>query len=165
MSPEHLTRCVGCRRQSRMAEGLWHRALTLATDAAQVTSTEDEAQQSRLKRQLDLRAHTLSQREVELDELLRSRERTVKELEDHLRTSLSMLTKRDMTIAALESRLVVAQQEIDGCRARLAKLVQRAITRHRSATTKQGAKSSNVARAHKQGTRKKPKRNPPGKRR
>jgi hypothetical protein len=32
--------------------------------------------------QLELRSHTLSQREIELDELLRSRERTLKELLD-----------------------------------------------------------------------------------
>ncbi len=31
---------------------------------------------------------------MELDQLLRSRERTVKELEEHLRAALSMLTKR-----------------------------------------------------------------------
>jgi hypothetical protein len=58
-----------------------------------------------------LRQHTLSQREIELDELLRSRERTVKELEEHLRAAFSMLTKRDSTIASFETRLTAAQEE------------------------------------------------------
>ena len=84
-----------------LAEGLWQRALAVAVEAAQATSTEADGQLSRLKNQLELRAHTLSQREIELDELLRSRERTLKELEEHLRAALSMLTKRDVTIAAL----------------------------------------------------------------
>src|SRR5580658_4595311 len=101
-----------------LAEGLWQRALSLATDAAKATSTEAEGQLSRLKGQLELRQHTLSQREVELDEQLRSRERTVKEFEDHLRVALSMLTKRDATVASLEVRLDDAQQEIENYRRR-----------------------------------------------
>jgi hypothetical protein len=77
----------------------------LKLTAAQATSTEGEAQLSRLKSQLELRSHTLSQREIELDERLRSRESTIKELEGHLRASLTMLSKRDSAVTALESRL------------------------------------------------------------
>lgn len=87
---------------------------------------------SQLKSQLELGSHTLFQREVELDELLRSRERTVKELEEHLRAALSMLTKPDTPITALESRLASAQQETEDYRARLAKVVQRAVAKNRT---------------------------------
>jgi septal ring factor EnvC (AmiA/AmiB activator) len=113
-----------------LAEGVWQKALLLATDAAQACGTEGDARLANLKSQLELRTHTLSQREVQLDELLRSRERTVKELEEHLRAALSMLTKRDSTITALESRLALAQQETQDYRQRLAKVIQRAVTRH-----------------------------------
>jgi septal ring factor EnvC (AmiA/AmiB activator) len=106
-----------------LAEGLWQRALSLATDAAQASSADGDAQLSRLKSQLELRAHTLSQREVELDELLRARERTVKEPEEHLRAAISTLSNRDATIVAVESRLAAAQQETEGYRQRLAKVV------------------------------------------
>jgi hypothetical protein len=116
-----------------LAEGVWQRALALATEAAQATSTEAEGQLSRLKSQLELRQHTLSHREIELDELLRSRERTVKELEEHLRVALSMLTKRDSTITSLETRLTAAQVETEGYRKRLAKVIQGAVTRQRAA--------------------------------
>src|SRR5580692_4522021 len=54
-----------------LAEGMWQRALSLAVGAAQATSTEAEGQLSRLRNQLELGQHTLSQREIELDELLR----------------------------------------------------------------------------------------------
>jgi hypothetical protein len=74
---------------ANLAEGLWQRALSLATDAAEASGTADEEQLSPLKSRLELRSHTLSQREVELDELVRSRERTVKELEENLRAALS----------------------------------------------------------------------------
>jgi septal ring factor EnvC (AmiA/AmiB activator) len=141
-----------------LAEGVWQRALSLATDAAHATSTEAEGQLARLKSQLELRQHTLSQREVELDELLRSRERTLKELEEHLRAALSMLTKRDVRIAALESRLAAAQQETDGYRNRLANVVQRAVTRHQGAATNRGSKPKKPAQPMKRATPKKPKR-------
>src|SRR5580698_3112779 len=60
-----------------LAEGLWQRALSVAFEAANATSTEADGQASQLKNQLEMRAPTLSQREVELDELVRARERTV----------------------------------------------------------------------------------------
>jgi hypothetical protein len=148
-----------------LAEGLWQSALSVAVEAAQATSTEGDAQLSRLKSQLELRQHTLSQREIELDERLRARERTVKELEDHLRAALSMLTKRDVSIAALESRLAAAQQETEAYRARLAKVVQRAVTRHQRVAKKRVSKPKKPARAAQRPTVKKPKRRRSGRRR
>ncbi len=130
-----------------LAEGLWQRALSVAVEATQATSTLAEGQLSRLKSQLELRAHTLSQREVELDELLRSRERTMKELEEHLRAALLMLTKRDMTIAALEARLATTEQETEDYRRRLAALVQRAVVRHQRAPTRYLSKRKKPGRA------------------
>ena len=148
-----------------LAEGLWQRALVVAVEAAQATSTEAEGQLSRLKSQLELRSHTLSQREVELDERLRARERTVKELEDHLRVSLSMLSKRDVTIAALESRLALTHQQTEDYRQRLAKVVQRAVTRHQGITTKRVPRPKKPARAPKRRIPRKLSRKRSGKRR
>lgn len=130
-----------------LAEGLWQRALSVAVEAAQASGTEAEGQLSRLKSQLELRSHTLSQREIELDELVRSRERTVKELEEHLRAALSMLTKRDVTIAALESRLAATKQETEDYRARLGRVIQRAVKRHQSTSTKKRTNTKPPLRA------------------
>jgi chromosome segregation ATPase len=129
-----------------LAEALWQRALSLATDATGASRTDAEGQLSRLKNQLELRQHTLSQREIELDELVRSRERTVKELEEHLRAALSMLTKRDATITSLESRLATAQQETEDYRQRLAKIVQRGVTDRRRAPAKRTTKRKQSGR-------------------
>jgi chromosome segregation ATPase len=122
-----------------LAEGIWQKALSLAMDAAQATSTEAEVRLTHLKSQLEVRSHTLSQREVELDELLRSRERTVKELKEHLRAAFSILSKRDATIAALETRLAAVHQETDAYRQRLARVIQRAVTRHQVFSAKKGS--------------------------
>jgi septal ring factor EnvC (AmiA/AmiB activator) len=149
-SPDTLRRLPAA--VADLAEGLWQRALSVAVEAAQATSSDAEGQLSRLKSQLELRSHTLSQREVELDELLRSRERTVKELEEHLRTALSMLTKRDMTIAALESRLAATQQETEDYRQRLAKVIHRAVTRHQRSAEMRVIKPKKPARAPKGAT-------------
>jgi hypothetical protein len=148
-----------------LAGGVWQKALLLATEAAQATTTEGEAQLGRLKTQLEQRAHTLSQREIELDELLRSRERTVKELEEHLRAAISMLSKRDATITALETRLTGAQQETEDYRLRLAKVVQRAVARHQSITRKPIAKPNKPARESPRVKPKKRAHKPPRKRR
>jgi Plasmid replication region DNA-binding N-term len=162
-SPDTLRRLPAA--VADLAEGLWQRALSVAIEAAQATSTEGEAQLSRLKSQLELRTHTLSQREVELDELLRSRERTVKELEDHLRAALSMLTKRDVTVRALESRLAAAHQETEEFRQRLAKVIQRAVTRHQGVAAQRVREPKKATQAAKRFTPKKPTRGRPGKRR
>jgi len=138
-----------------LAEGMWQRALSLAIGATQATSTETEVQLSRQKNQLELRQHTLSQREVQLDDLLRSRERTVKELEDHLRAALSMLAKRDLTIAALESRVAATLQETEDYRARLAKVVHRAVMRHQGKAPKRLTRSKKPGRAPSRSIRKK----------
>jgi hypothetical protein len=121
-----------------LAEGLWQQALTVATEAVQGVSKETDGQLSRLKGRLELRAHTLSQREVDMDGLLRSRERTVRELEEHLRAARSMLAKKDVTMAGLEARLAAAQQETQKYRQRLGKVIPRAVTRHQSLTTRTG---------------------------
>ena len=142
-SPDTLRRLPAA--VADLAEGLWHQALTLATNAAQASTTEGEAQLARLKDQLELRTHTLSKREIELDELLRARERTVKELEEHLRAAISMLSKRDATVSGLEKRLAAAQQETEEYRQRLTKVVQRAVTRQRRVITRKEPKPK---RAH-----------------
>jgi hypothetical protein len=143
-----------------LAEGLWQRALCVAVEAAQATHSDTDGQLSRLKSQLELRSHTLSQREVELDELMRSRERTVKELEDHLRAALSMLTKRDTTIVALESRLAAAQLETENYRERLAKMVHRAVTRHQPTAATRILKSVKPRRRLTRSATKRPPRKP-----
>jgi len=142
-----------------LAEALWQRALSLATDASGASRTDAEGQLSRLKSQLELRQHTLSQREIELDDLVRSRERTVKELQEHLRAALSMLTKRDATISSLELRLGTAQQETENYRRRLGQVIQGAVANPRRAVTKPVSKLKKPAPVSRRSLPKKPTRN------
>jgi hypothetical protein len=86
-------------------------------------------------------------------------------LEDHLRAALSMLTKRDVTISALESRLSAAQQETEHYRQRLAGLIQSAVVRHQRSPTKRVSKRKKPTRRSVRSVPKKRKRKRPGKRR
>ena len=160
-SPDTLRRLPAA--VADLAEGLWQRALAVAVEAAQATHTEAEGQLSQLKSRLELRAHTLSQREVELDDLLRSRERTVKELEEHLRAAISMLSRRDATITGLESRLTSSQQQTEDYRVRLAKVIQRAATRHQVHATLKVSKPKKMVQTSVRAMPKKAKRKRPGK--
>jgi hypothetical protein len=162
-SPDTLRRLPAA--VADLAEGLWQRALSVAVEAAQASTTESDGQLSRLRSQLEMRAHTLSQREVELDELLRARERTLKELEEHLRAAISMLSKRDATIAALESRVATAQKETEEYRERLGRVIQRAVTRHQRTATKRVPKGKKPTRQAGGSNPKKPKQKRPRKHR
>lgn len=109
-----------------LADELWQRALTLAGEAS---SHDDNAAKERLEqlhRDNDLRSHALALRETELASLLESRERTVRELESHLRTTMSLLSRGQVTIRALEVRITAADAQAEEYRQRLATVVTRA---------------------------------------
>lgn len=112
-----------------LADQVWQRALALASEAA---PGADAARLQVLREETELRAHALSQRELDLDQLLRSRERTLKELEEHLRSVLALVSKRDATIESLTSRLARAVAETDDYRRRLATVIERAVAKRRA---------------------------------
>jgi uncharacterized membrane-anchored protein YhcB (DUF1043 family) len=109
-----------------LADELWQRALTLAGEAS---TQDDNAAKERLEqrhRDHDVRSHALALRERELASLLESRERTVRELESHLRTTMSLLSRGQTTIRALEVRITAAEAQVEEYRQRLANTVGRA---------------------------------------
>jgi septal ring factor EnvC (AmiA/AmiB activator) len=115
-----------------LADSLWQRALGLAMDAAKGSDESIRTALAQLRSDAELRGHALAQREIEIDALVRSRERTIRELEEHLRATMSLVNKRDATINSLEARLAASLSETEGYRQRLAAMVARALGRHRS---------------------------------
>lgn len=128
-----------------LADTLWHTALDLATDAADGADAGLRAQLGQLRTETETRGHALAQREIEIDALVRSRERTIRELEEHLRTTMALVTKRDSTIRSLESRLAAAMAEAEAYRQRLAGVVTRAVAAHRRPT---GSAAQHRSTAH-----------------
>jgi len=111
-----------------LAENLWRRALSLAADAAAQTAGAHRAQLEFFKRENELKAHSLSLKERELDALLRARERTIQELETHLRTAMGFVQQREHTITALQARTAALEAEGQAHRRHLASLVEAAGT-------------------------------------
>ena len=117
-----------------LADTLWQTALTLATDAAEGSDAALKTQLAQLRIDTEVRGHGLAQREIEMESLVRSRERTIRELEEHLRATLGLVSKRDATLQSLEARLVAALAETEGYRQRLATVIPRAVRHPRTAT-------------------------------
>jgi chromosome segregation ATPase len=115
-----------------LADSLWQTALTMATEGAEGSAAAMKSQLGQLRTDMDVQGHALAQREIELDSLVRSRERTIRELEEHLRATLALVNKRDATIASLESRLATALAETESYRQRLAMVVTEAVKKHRA---------------------------------
>src|SRR5580658_8750220 len=96
-----------------LADTIWRRAQALAADAALQKVGADREGLEFFKRENELKAHALSLKEKELDALLRSRERTIQELETHLRTAMGFVKQREETILALEARTAALAAELE----------------------------------------------------
>jgi chromosome segregation ATPase len=109
-----------------LADTIWRRAQALAADAALQKVGADREGLEFFKRENELKAHALSLKEKELDALLRSRERTIQELETHLRTAMGFVKQREETIRSLEARLAANEADGQSYRERLKRVVARA---------------------------------------
>jgi Plasmid replication region DNA-binding N-term len=116
-----------------LADTIWRRAQALAADAALQKVGADREGLEFFKRENELKAHALSLKEKELDALLRSRERTIQELETHLRTAMGFVQQREETIRAIEARATALGAEVEEYRRRLEVLIKAAKTRTRLA--------------------------------
>ena len=135
-NPETLRRLPAA--VADLADGVWQAALT---EAAKGSGSATDAQLQAIRTETEVRAHALSLREIELDQLVRSRERTMKELEEHLRSTMSLVNKRDTTIESLTLRLAGALGETEEYRRRLAKVIERAVVRHQGRGPRKPAKT------------------------
>jgi hypothetical protein len=124
-----------------LAEQTWRRALSLAADAAaQRVGSEREGLEF-FKRENELKAHALSLKEKELDALLRARERTIQELETHLRTAMGFVQQREETIRALQARSAAAEADANSHRERLSGFIKRrSVEKHKPKMRTPGSK-------------------------
>ncbi len=122
-SPDVLSRLPA--EVADLAEGIWQRALKLAADATEHRLGVESEQMASFRRRNELHSHSLSLREKELDAQLRSRERTVQELEGHLRTVMGLLAHKEETIRSLETRVHALEAEMETYRQRFTRLIAR----------------------------------------
>jgi len=125
-----------------LADELWQRSLALA---AQSASNDDNAARARLeqvKRDNEVRAHSLTVKEQALREREVSREKTVRELQEQVATLLSIVKRNTETIASLQSAKQEAEAEANNYRERLSQLISRAVARNRAAAKPRTAKKA-----------------------
>ena len=114
-----------------LADGLWQKALTLASQAAQ---HEDNAARERLEQlrlENEIRAQSFSLRQKELDAAARARERALTESQEHLRALLRVLERDRSTHAAREARIADLEAQLETHRLQLATIVRRAVSERR----------------------------------
>jgi hypothetical protein len=119
-----------------LAEELWQRSLGLA---AQKAAHDDNAALERLeqlKRENEIRSHALGVKERTLREQEGSREKTLKELQEHVATLVSIVSRNSETISALQAGKADAESQAEMYRQQLAQVIARAVVRNQKAGTR-----------------------------
>jgi hypothetical protein len=116
-----------------LADELWQRSLALA---AQSASQDDNAARVRLeqvKRENELRSHTLAVKERTLSEQEATREKVLIELREQVATLLAVVNRNTETLAALQLSKAAAEATAEEYRQRLARVLARAVERNKKA--------------------------------
>jgi Plasmid replication region DNA-binding N-term len=117
-----------------LADELWQRSLSLA---AQSATHDDNAARERLeqvKRENEVRSHSLTVKERTLREREESRDKSMKELQEQVATLLSIVGRNTETIAALQAAKLEAERTTENYRERLSQVITRAVVRNQTAT-------------------------------
>ncbi len=110
-----------------LADGLWQKALTLASQAAK---HEDNAARERLEQlrlENDIRAQSFALREKELDTATRAREQALTQSQEHLRALLRVLERDRAIHAGRETRISDLEAQLENYRRQLAAIVSRIV--------------------------------------
>lgn len=143
-----------------LADGLWQKALTLASQAAKHEDNAARARLEQLRLENETRAQSFALRESELDTAARARERALTESQEHLRALLRVLERDRGAHAAREARIADLEAQLETYRRQLANIVARAVSDHRSRKVKVGAAAP--SRLKKVKPPRRPTRHPPG---
>ena len=131
---------------ANLADGMWQRALKLASEAA---SHDDNAARERLRQlqtENDIKQRSLELREHEIDTQARTRERALADARDHLLSLSKALAREQATNQAQERRISDLEKEVFEYRQQIGTLIAGAITKttpKRPRVTKKHAKSPN----------------------
>jgi hypothetical protein len=126
-----------------LADGLWQRALKLASEAAK---NDDNAARERLAQiqvENELRAQSFALRETEWETAARARERALADSRAHLLLLTKTLGRDQAALRAREARITDLESQIEHYRQQVATLMTAAVTQSRaSARRKAGLAES-----------------------
>jgi hypothetical protein len=114
----------------------WEQALRLAQQSARYEDNAARAHLEQLRRDTELRGHSVELREKEWDLAARVRERALADARDHVNVLMKELATDRAELRAREARIVDLESQLEEHRRQLATLITRAIAKNRAVTTK-----------------------------
>lgn len=136
------------------AVALWEQALRLSLQTAKTGDTAAHAKLEELKRDTDARARSMELREKEWDMAARVRERALADTREQVNLLLKELGNATAEIRARDARMADLDSQLDEQRQQFAKLIARAVARHRGRAVSKTHRKT-VARPKKTQARKK----------
>lgn len=114
----------------------WEQALRLAQQAARQEDSAARAHLQELRRDTDVRVHSLELKEKEWDLAARVRERALAEARDQVSVLMKELAIDRAELRSRAARIAALEAQNEGYRQQLALLVTRAVARNRALRTK-----------------------------
>jgi len=110
----------------------WEQALRLAQQTASYEDNAARASLEQLRRDTEVRAHSVELREKEWDLAARIRERALAETREHVNVLLKELALGSAELRARDTRIADLQVQLEQLREQLATVIARAIVKHRA---------------------------------
>jgi hypothetical protein len=114
----------------------WEQALRLALQTAKVEDSAARAHLDELRRDTEVRAHSVELREKEWDMAARVRERALADAREHVNVLMKELATDRAELRAREARITDLESQLDEHRRQLATVIARAIARKRVTAVK-----------------------------
>jgi hypothetical protein len=109
----------------------WDQALRLALQTAQIDDSAARARLDELRRDTEVRAHSVALREKEWDIAARVRERALADAREHVNVLMKELAIDRAELRAREARITDLESQIEEHRRQLAAVIARAIAKNR----------------------------------
>src|SRR5271154_867080 len=109
----------------------WEQALRLSQQTARVEDSEARAHLEQLRRDTDLRVHSVELREKEWDLAARVRERALADAREHVNLLMKELATDRAELRARDARIADLESQVEEHRRQLATVIARAIAKNR----------------------------------
>jgi hypothetical protein len=115
-----------------LADGLWQRALALASQAANNDDNAARERLAQLQMENEIRAQSFSMREKEFDAATREREMALSETREQTNLLMRELASDRATMRAQATRITELSSQVEAYRLQLSKIVTRAVAQHQT---------------------------------
>lgn len=114
----------------------WEQALRLALQTARVEDSAARVHLEELRRDTDIRAHSVELREKEWDIAARVRERALTDAREHVNVLMKELAINRAELRARDARITDLESQLEENRRQLATVIARAIAKNRTSKVK-----------------------------